>query len=80
MFGIFKTSSDGNSSSNKQDAAQAKVKAAAKRRAIDIVSQQPPGSPACKCKKCGAIVDSTAELSAEGKVHCNYCNEWSSIL
>ena len=33
-----------------------------------------------RCKKCGATVDSTAELSAEGKVHCNYCNEWSSIL
>lgn len=83
MFGIFKTSKDSSneeSSSNKQDSTHAEVKAEAKRRAIEIVSQQPAGSPACKCRKCGAIVDSTAELSAEGKVHCNYCNEWSSIL
>ncbi len=83
MFGIFKTSKDSsneNSSSNKKESTPAKGKAEAKHRAIEIVAQQPAGSPACKCKKCGAIVDSTAELSAEGKVRCNYCNEWSSIL
>jgi formylmethanofuran dehydrogenase subunit E len=83
MFDIFKTSktsSNENSSTNKKESTQAKARAGSKHRAIEIVSQQPVGSPACKCKKCGAIVDSTAELSAEGKVHCNYCNEWSSIL
>lgn len=50
-----------------------------RRRALDIVSQQPPGTPAQKCRNCGATVDSTAELSADGKVRCNYCNQWSSI-
>lgn len=62
------------------DSSQADVRVEAKRRAIEIVSKQPAGSSAQKCKKCGATVDSTAELSAEGKVRCNYCNEWSSIL
>ena len=51
-----------------------------KRRALEIVSQRPPHAAAIKCGKCGATVDSTAELSADGKVRCNYCNEWSSIL
>ena len=50
-----------------------------KRRALDIVAKQPPGAPAFKCKACGATVDSTAELSADGKVRCNYCNQWTSI-
>lgn len=83
MFGIFKTSkisSNENSTSKMDDSPQADVKAEAKRRAIEIVSKQPAGSSAFKCKKCGATVDSTAELSAEGKVRCNYCNEWTSIL
>lgn len=50
------------------------------RRALDIVSRRPPHAAAVKCGNCGATVDSTAELSADGKVRCNYCNEWSSIL
>ena len=50
-----------------------------KRRALDVLSKQPPGTPACKCRNCGATVDSTAELAADGRVRCNYCNEWSSI-
>jgi len=50
------------------------------RRALEIVSQRPPHAAAVKCGNCGATVDSTAELSADGKVRCNYCNEWSSIL
>lgn len=50
------------------------------RRALEIVSRLPPHAAAVKCGNCGATVDSTAELSAEGKVRCNYCNEWSSIL
>lgn len=50
-----------------------------KRKALEIVAKQPAGSPAYKCKGCGATVDSTAELSADGKVRCNYCNQWSSI-
>ena len=54
--------------------------AVGKRRALDIVSQRPPHAAAVKCGNCGATVDSTAELSAAGKVRCNYCNEWSSIL
>ena len=51
-----------------------------KRRAIDIVSQQRPNAPAYKCGKCAATVDSTAEVSADGRIRCNYCNEWTSIL
>lgn len=50
-----------------------------RRRALEVVSQQSPGTPALKCRNCGATVDSTAELSADGKVRCNYCNEWASI-
>ena len=51
-----------------------------RRRALEIVSQRPLNAAAIKCGKCGATVDSTAELSPDGKVRCNYCNEWSSIL
>jgi hypothetical protein len=53
--------------------------AAQKRKALEIVAKQPPGAPAFKCKACGATVDSTAELSSDGKVRCNYCNQWTSI-
>jgi hypothetical protein len=53
--------------------------AAKKRKALEIVAQQPPGAPAFKCKACGATVDSTAELSSDGNVRCNYCNQWTSI-
>lgn len=50
-----------------------------RRRALEIVANQPEGTPAHKCRGCGATVDSTAELSADGKVRCNYCNQWTSI-
>lgn len=48
-------------------------------RALDLVGRLSPDAEAYKCRKCGATVDSTAELSADGKVKCNYCNSWSSI-
>lgn len=50
-----------------------------KRRALEVLAQQPPGAPAFKCHGCGATVDSTAELSPDGRVRCNYCNQWTSI-
>ncbi|HQX54055.1 MAG TPA: hypothetical protein PLY87_29475 [Planctomycetaceae bacterium] len=50
-----------------------------KRRALDIIGKKPAHQPAHKCQACGATIDSTAELSADGKVRCNYCNAWSSI-
>lgn len=50
-----------------------------KRKALELLAQQPPGSPAFKCRGCGATVDSTAELSPDGRVRCNYCNQWTSI-
>ncbi len=50
-----------------------------KRRALDIIGKNPAHQPAHKCQACGATIDSTAELSADGKVRCNYCNAWSSI-
>ena len=62
--------SDGNAGRDKSDG---------RRRALDALSQLPPGSAAGKCRSCGATVDSTAELSPDGRVRCNYCNEWSSI-
>ncbi|MCA9063015.1 MAG: hypothetical protein KDA96_08150 [Planctomycetaceae bacterium] len=49
----------------------------APRRAREVVSKQ--AGEAFKCRNCGATVDSTAELSADGKIRCNYCNSWSSI-
>jgi hypothetical protein len=49
------------------------------RRALDALAQLPPGSPAHRCRSCGATLDSTAELSADGRIRCNYCNAWSSI-
>ncbi len=48
-------------------------------RALELVGRLPADAEAYKCRKCGAIVDSTAELSANGEVRCNYCNTWSSI-
>jgi hypothetical protein len=60
--------------------AQNAAGAGGNRRALEIVSRQPPTPLGHKCKQCGATVDSTAELSADGKVRCNYCNEWSTIL
>ncbi|MDA1232114.1 MAG: hypothetical protein O2856_15175 [Planctomycetota bacterium] len=74
VFGISKGASHDTS------VVQKEPRADGKRRAIEIVSQQPPHAEAYKCLNCGATVDSTAEISAEGKVRCNYCNEWSSIL
>jgi hypothetical protein len=50
-----------------------------KRRALELLAQQPAGAPAFKCRGCGATVDSTAELSPDGRVRCNYCNQWTSI-
>ncbi|MCA9057432.1 MAG: hypothetical protein KDA85_02995 [Planctomycetaceae bacterium] len=51
----------------------------ARKRAREVVAHQSPGAEAYKCRNCGATVDSTAELSADGKIRCNYCNSWSSI-
>ena len=51
----------------------------AKRRALQIIAQKSTHQPAQKCQYCAATIDSTAELSADGRVRCNYCNEWSSI-
>ncbi len=62
-----------------QDAAKQSAHVEKKRKALEIVAQQPPGSPAFKCHGCGATVDSTAELSPDGRVRCNYCNQWTSI-
>lgn len=50
-----------------------------RRRALEVISKQGAGTPAMQCRACGATVDSTAELSGDGKVRCNYCNHWSSI-
>jgi len=38
-----------------------------------------PAGDVLRCKQCGAVVDSTSELSAEGAIRCNYCNTWTSI-
>lgn len=62
-----------------QNSAKQTDHAEKKRKALEIVAQQPPGSPAFKCHSCGATVDSTAELSPDGRVRCNYCNQWTSI-
>jgi hypothetical protein len=76
IFRIFnRVLKDADSSTRDTDTAPSERR----RRALEIVSQQPPGTPAQKCRNCGATVDSTAELSADGKVRCNYCNQWSSI-
>jgi biopolymer transport protein ExbB/TolQ len=32
-----------------------------------------------RCRQCGAVIDSTAELSPEGAIRCNYCNSWTNI-
>jgi hypothetical protein len=37
------------------------------------------GGDVLRCRQCGAVIDSTAELSAEGAIRCNYCNSWTSI-
>ena len=62
-----------------QESAKQSAHAEKKRKALEILAQQPPGSPAFKCHGCGATVDSTAELSPDGRVRCNYCNQWTSI-
>lgn len=40
---------------------------------------QPITGDVLRCKQCGAVVDSTAELSPEGRIRCNYCNTWTSL-
>ena len=77
LFNVFRTLKRGPRNAGQP---QGESGAVGKRRALDIVSQRPPHAAAVKCGNCGATVDSTAELSAEGKVRCNYCHEWSSIL
>lgn len=77
VFNVFRTMS-GTSRSIVQHQGESGLDG--KRRALEIVAKRPPHDAAIKCGKCGATVDSTAELSADGKVRCNYCNEWSSIL
>ena len=77
LFTVFSTQTRGSRTAEEY---QGESGADGKLRALDIVSQRPPHAAAVKCGKCGATVDSTAELSADGKVRCNYCNEWSSIL
>jgi len=66
------------SGQNQHEAGQA-AHVEKKRKALELLAQQPPGSPAFKCRGCGATVDSTAELSPDGRVRCNYCNQWTSI-
>jgi rubrerythrin len=51
-----------------------------KRRALELVAGKSPSDPAMKCRHCGAIIDSTAELSGDGKIRCNYCNQWTGIF
>lgn len=63
-----------------QEEQSAEDAAAAHRgRVLDLVAKLPAGTEAYKCRNCGAIVDSTAELSPRGEVKCNYCNAWTSI-
>jgi hypothetical protein len=77
FFNVFRTLKRG-SRTSAQNRSEAGTEG--RRRALEIVSQRPPHAAAFKCGNCGATVDSTAELSADGKVRCNYCNQWSSIL
>jgi DNA-directed RNA polymerase subunit RPC12/RpoP len=51
-----------------------------RRSARDLIGQLPPGDAAYKCRNCGATVDSTAELTPDGRFRCNYCNQTSSIF
>ena len=77
LFNVFRTLKGGSRTPG-QNRSESGVDG--RRRALEIVSQRPPHAAAFKCGNCGATVDSTAELSADGRVRCNYCNEWSSIL
>ena len=79
-FVVFTVSQKMNRTAGNTGANGSEAAIEGRRRALDIVSQRPGNIPAHKCGKCGATVDSTAELSAAGDVRCNYCNEWSSIL
>jgi len=76
-FYVFKSSSRASPDTNRDRNESGRD---GRRRALEILVKRPPQAAAYKCGKCGATVDSTAELSADGKVRCNYCNEWSSIL
>lgn len=48
-------------------------------RVLDVVGREPHKAASYKCRSCGALADSTAELSAKGEFRCNYCNAWTSI-
>lgn len=48
-------------------------------KVLDVVAREPHKTASYKCRHCGALADSTAELSAKGEFKCNYCNAWSSI-
>lgn len=79
FFNVFRNFNRAMKNTEPQDDNTGRDGSDGKRRAMDALSQLPAGSSAGKCRSCGATVDSTAELSPDGKVRCNYCNAWSSI-
>ena len=79
FFNVFRIFNRAMKNGEAQDDSSARNRSDGSRRALDALSQLPAGSPAGKCRSCGATIDSTAELSPDGRIRCNYCNAWSSI-
>lgn len=49
-------------------------------RVLEMLKSLPPGTEPYKCRKCGATVDSTAEISPTGDIKCNYCQSRTNLF
>ncbi len=63
-----------------KDAAQGSADGTHHNRVLEMLKKLPAGSEPYKCGNCGATVDSTAEISRNGDIKCNYCHSRTNLF